>query len=74
MFSSFVKQDKDTPAKVIALKPSVDLPKVEPANTPSIVEQELIKRLELKSRLHDALLDRLNLAIIDKVDPEELRR
>lgn len=74
MFSSFAKQGKSTPAKVVALKPSGGLPKAEPANRPSIVEQELIKRLELKSRLHDALLDRLNLAIIDKVDPEELRR
>ena len=40
----------------------------------SAQERELIKRLELKSRLHDALLDRLNLAVIDKVEPEELRR
>ena len=38
------------------------------------VDRELIKSLELKSRLHDALLDRLNLSVIDKVEPEELRR
>ena len=37
-------------------------------------EQALIRNLELKSRLHEALLDRLNFAVIDKVDPEDLRR
>jgi pilus assembly protein CpaF len=30
--------------------------------------------LELKNRLHEVLLDRLNLAILDKVQEEELRR
>ncbi|MBW0157326.1 CpaF family protein [Sedimentimonas flavescens] len=43
-----------------------------PVVTPE--DAELIKSLELKSRLHDALLDRLNLAVLDKVVPEELRR
>jgi pilus assembly protein CpaF len=33
-----------------------------------------MQSLELKSRLHEVLLDRLNLSAIDKVDPEELRR
>lgn len=44
---------------------------------PAIVEpedRELLQALELKSRLHEVLLDRLNLSVIDKVDPEELRR
>ncbi len=75
MFSSFVKPEKPKKSgKVVPLKPSVDVPQAPVENVPSVVEQELIKRLELKSRLHDALLDRLNLAIIDKVEPEELRR
>ncbi|MBY6139538.1 CpaF family protein [Leisingera daeponensis] len=30
--------------------------------------------LELKSRMHEAVIDRLNLSVIDKVEPEELRR
>ena len=37
-------------------------------------EATLVKELELKSRLHQALLDRLNFSVIDKVDPEELQR
>lgn len=44
---------------------------------PALIEpedRELLQSLELKSRLHELLLDRLNLAVIDKVDPEELRR
>ncbi|MEX0302379.1 MAG: CpaF family protein [Leisingera sp.] len=35
---------------------------------------KLIAFLELKSRMHEALIERLNLAVIDKVEPEELRR
>ena len=34
----------------------------------------LLSHLELKSQLHQELLDRLNLALIDKVQPAELRR
>ena len=37
-------------------------------------DKELTDRLELKSRLHDALLERLNLSVIDKVATDELRR
>ncbi|NNE88246.1 MAG: CpaF family protein [Silicimonas sp.] len=37
-------------------------------------DKELTDRLELKSRLHEALLERLNLSVIDKVQTEELRR
>jgi pilus assembly protein CpaF len=44
---------------------------------PALIEpedRELLQSLELKSHLHEVLLERLNLAAIDKVDPEELRR
>ena len=41
---------------------------------PTKQEAELIARLELKSRLHEVLLERLNLAAIDKVQPDDLRR
>ena len=73
MFKNFTKQPAANHQKAIV----TDLPaaKVLLARVEqSAQEDELIKRLELKSRLHDALLDRLNLAVIDKVEPEELRR
>ncbi len=37
-------------------------------------DKDLTDRLELKSRLHEALLERLNLSVIDKVQTDELRR
>ena len=73
MFRNFSKQ----PAAVLEKASVTDLvaAKAKLAEEErSSQERELIKRLELKSRLHDALLDRLNLAVIDKVEPEELRR
>ncbi len=74
MFSSFTKTTKAEPANVVPLKPAAEGKPDFAPQLPTPVEKDLIKRLELKSRLHDALLDRLNLAIIDKVEPEELRR
>nr|WP_245947393.1 CpaF family protein [Jannaschia seohaensis] len=44
------------------------------ANQPSREDIALSRHLALKSELHEALLDRLNLSVIDKVEPEELRR
>ncbi len=49
-------------------------PPVPPLHVPSPEEIELQQSLELKSQLHEVLLERLNLAVIDKVEPEELRR
>ncbi|QMU59797.1 MAG: ATP-binding cassette domain-containing protein [Boseongicola sp.] len=37
-------------------------------------DKEFSDRLDLKSRLHEALLERLNLSVIDKVATDELRR
>ena len=37
-------------------------------------DAKLTERLELKNRLHTALLERLNLSVIDKVQADELRR
>jgi pilus assembly protein CpaF len=37
-------------------------------------DAKLTERLELKNRLHTALLERLNLSVIDKVQTDELRR
>jgi Flp pilus assembly protein, ATPase CpaF len=47
--------------------------KATPETAPAFEESQR-RALELKSQLHDALLDRLNLSMIDKVVPEELRR
>ncbi len=38
------------------------------------IDTELQAHLELKSRMHEALLERLNLSVIDKVEKSELRR
>lgn len=38
------------------------------------LDPKLAERLELKGDLHRALIERLNLAVIDKVQPEDLRR
>jgi len=40
----------------------------------SRVDEAMQAHLELKNRLHEALLDRLNLSMIDKVERTELRR
>ena len=73
MFKQFTRSDKPGGGKVIDITTKVAQPNPS-VREPSLQETELIARLELKSRLHDVLLDRLNLAVIDKVQPEELRR
>ncbi len=74
MFKQFTRSGGAAGSNVIDLgaKAAELLPQSRPE--PSAQETELMVRLELKSRLHDVLLDRLNLAVIDKVQPEELRR
>lgn len=57
-------------AVAIGLTPA-NLPSRTPDPEPDIA---FVRRLELKTRLHDALLDRLNLSVIDKVETSELRR
>ncbi len=39
-----------------------------------VIDQDLKSYLDLKSRMHEALLDRLNLAVIDKVEKSDLKR
>ena len=73
MFKNFTKRSEDAAGKVAMLHPAVrgDAP------SPAVLareDEELMKFLDLKSRLHDALLERLNLSVIDKIVPEELRR
>ncbi|TMV36695.1 CpaF family protein, partial [Thioclava sp. BHET1] len=73
MFKQFSRNGTSPANPVVALAGGTD---VIPAvyDKPSAEEAELIARLDLKSRLHEVLLERLNLSVIDKVQPEELRR
>ena len=72
MFGQF-KRDGKQPSNVIDLGKGMAEP---PAvfKEAALQDADLVARLELKSRLHDVLLDRLNLAAIDKVNPDDLRR
>ncbi len=73
MFGQFTRSGKPSSGNVIELgKIPVAAEAVPKAAAGQ--EAELIARLELKSRLHDVLLDRLNLSAIDKVNREDLRR
>jgi pilus assembly protein CpaF len=60
--TNIVALNSETPAVAVA------------AQEISAEDREFIKFLELKSRLHEALLDRLNFSVIDKIVPEDLRR
>jgi pilus assembly protein CpaF len=73
VFRQFTRSDKPAGSNVVDLGAKTGRPAVSPTATDPL-DQELVQRLELKSHLHDILLDRLNLAVIDKVQPEELRR
>ena len=73
MFGQFTRSGKPAANNVVELgkaKPDADVL----AKTVVLQDDDLISRLELKSRLHDVLLDRLNLAAIDKVNREDLHR
>ncbi len=76
MFGQFTRTGKTAGAKVIEFgaKSAASAPVVEADPREAARDGELIARLELKSRLHDVLLERLNLAVLDKVEIEELRR
>lgn len=72
MFKNFSKRSDD--GNVVALNVAEPVKEQVPAIITTAEEKELIKFLELKSRLHEALLDRLNFSVIDKIVPEDLRR
>ncbi|NNE79406.1 MAG: CpaF family protein [Silicimonas sp.] len=79
MFKSFGKTDKK-PADAVQANGAVTgheaASRVASSALRSLntADKDLTDRLELKSRLHEALLERLNLSVIDKVQTEELRR
>ncbi len=73
MFGQFTRLGRNPDSNVIEL----GMPSTEPvvvSRAEAVADAELIARLDLKSRLHDALLDRLNLSAIDKVNREDLWR
>ena len=74
MFRNFGKRTENTTSAdtVVPLWPQGGEAAAEQEASPE--DLKLIAFLELKSRMHEALIDRLNLAVIDKVEPEELRR
>ena len=73
MFKNFTKRSEDAAGKVAMLHPAARGDAPSPAAL-AREDDELMKFLDLKSRLHDALLERLNLSVIDKIVPDELRR
>ncbi len=77
MFKNFSKTPTNTKPKLVAVGGTETAPaevKKPAEELFSRSERELMAFLELKSRMHDALLDRLNYAVIDKIVPEDLRR
>ncbi len=79
MFKDFIDLGKrgDKPNKVLPFARGETPPAPPAPPLPLILHPEDPAReaaLELKSRMHEVLLDRLNLAAIEKVDTEELRR
>lgn len=74
MFKSFPSINGPRPTNVVPLGvSSVPTDQSQLSVNPPL-DANLQARLELKSHLHEVLLDRLNLSVIDKVQPEELRR
>lgn len=77
MFKQFGKSDKtETNGNVVGMNAATAANEVTSNALRSLASnnKELQDRLDLKSRLHEALLERLNLSVIDKVATEELRR
>ena len=73
MFGQFKRSGKQSATNVVDLGKAKTDPDMLTKMSP-IQNDDLIARLELKSRLHDVLLDRLNLAAIDKVNRDDLHR
>ncbi|MGI1662330.1 CpaF family protein [Palleronia sp. KMU-117] len=75
MFREFQTGETATAPNVVRFGQNRPAP-VAPAPEPprAVVDADLQSRLELKSKLHDVLLERLNLAVLDKIQEDELRR
>ena len=73
MFKEFKKRASDKDSKVVPIAAAAKKPDVA-SYAKQEIDTAMMARLELKSRLHGELLDRLNLTVIDKVEKSELRR
>lgn len=74
MFEKFTRAGRTNEAEVIQLNQRAE-PQAQDIQPDTAAEDtELADWLELKSTLHEALLERLNLAVIEKVEKDVLRR
>jgi pilus assembly protein CpaF len=71
MFTDYLNRRKTAPTNVVSLKPATVVQEAAPHHE---IDLELQNWLELKSSLHEAMLNRLNLSVIDKMDPVEFKR
>ncbi len=78
MFREFIQSGNKTAkdnGKVISLNKEVaEQADAETTAQTRAVEAAMMDRLELKARLHNKLLDTLNLSVLDKIEQEVLRR
>ncbi len=74
MFEKFTRAGRTNEAEVIQLNQHAEqlAQEIQPESTAE--DTELADWLELKSTLHEALLERLNLSVIEKVEKDVLRR
>ncbi|RLK02844.1 CpaF family protein [Ruegeria conchae] len=74
MFEKFTRAGRTNEAEVIQLNQHAEqlAQEIQPETTTE--DTELADWLELKSTLHEALLERLNLSVIEKVEKDVLRR
>ncbi|WP_245306349.1 CpaF family protein [Roseovarius aestuariivivens] len=73
MFKEYRSRRAETQPNVLKLERKIEVPAAKDTNAPA-EDPDLQAHLELKNRLHGELLDRLNLAMIDKVERSELKR
>ncbi len=73
MFKEYRSRRAETQPNVLKLERKIEVPAPKEVRD-TAADKDLQAHLELKSRLHGELLDRLNLALIDKVERSELKR
>ena len=73
MFNDYLDRHKKKTADVVPLQPTKKAAYAV-SDVAVDVDLELQNWLELKSSMHEAMLDRINLSVIDKLEPEEFKR
>jgi pilus assembly protein CpaF len=71
MFTDYLNRRQTTPTNVVQLTPATVVKGAAPHYE---IDVELQNWLALKSSLHEAMLNRVNLSVIDKMDPVEVKR